>query len=90
MKFLAFGLISTVFAHTPQHLGESRTFSVKNRADQVIGTVKITQGHEGIVLRSKIGCLSNGGHGYHIHQKASCKSHTGFKSAGSHIGVQNG
>ena len=80
-------LISQTLAHTPKHLGESRTFTVKSQTHDNIGTVKITQGHEGIVIRSNIKCLTSGGHGFHIHQKATCLEATGFKSAGSHIGT---
>merc|ERR1711879_844976 len=86
-------LFSTLFfyknirAHQPKNLGESRVFDVNSINNSKIGTIKITQGHEGIVIRSNISCLSTGGHGFHIHQEASCTSMSGFKSAGSHIGV---
>ena len=76
-------------AHEPRNLGESRVFDVTSINNAKIGTIKITQGHEGIVIRSNISCLSTGGHGFHIHQTASCLHDTKFKSAKSHIGVKD-
>merc|ERR1711976_88021 len=66
-------------AHEPRNLGESRVFDVTSINNAKIGTIKITQGHEGIVIRSNISCLSTGGHGFHIHQTASCLHDTKFK-----------
>ena len=57
MKFITttlVSLLSFVSAHTPKNLGDSKNYNAINLNGDTIGDIKITQGHEGIVIRSNI------------------------------------
>merc|ERR1711970_33444 len=79
-------LIYGALAHTPQQLGQSETFDIINKAHDIIGSVKLTQGHEGILIGIEATGLPPGKHGLHIHEFGSCTGSSGFKSAGGHQG----
>lgn len=59
------------------------TTELKNSAGQAMGSVTLTQGPKGVVMRVEAKGLTPGWHGLHFHEKADC-SKSDFTSAGGH------
>ncbi|ACG77341.1 Cu/Zn superoxide dismutase [Phenylobacterium zucineum HLK1] len=62
---------------------DSVTTELKNSAGQAMGSVTLTQGPKGVVMRVEAKGLTPGWHGLHFHEKADC-SKSDFTSAGGH------
>ena len=58
---------------------------IVGKSGEVIGTLKLTQGTQGVVVNIKVSGLPAGYHGMHFHAVASCDHAGGFKSAKGHV-----
>lgn len=62
----------------------SRTVNMYNSDGDMIGTAKLNERPEGVLIKLKLEGLEPGFHGIHVHEFAKCKG-PAFKSAGSHV-----
>lgn len=62
--------------------GESAVAELRNQAGHVVGSVKLTQQGNDVVLKGKVRGLPAGEHAFHIHEKGQCEAP--FTSAGGH------
>lgn len=60
-------------------------FSIINNKGEKIGTIKLRQGTEGILINIKAKDLPPGYHGMHFHKVANCSDHEHFKMAEGHV-----
>ncbi len=65
--------------------GNSYETNIIGKSGENIGTLKITQGTEGVVIHIKAKNLPAGLHGMHFHTAAQCDHAGGFKSAKGHV-----
>ena len=58
----------------------------------VVGTLTLTQGPTGVLMRIEIGdgTLEEGWHGLHLHAVGDCSDVGEFKKSGSHVGMEAG
>ena len=61
-----------------------KTVSLINTEGAEIGTVKLTEGKDGVVLLLETDNMPQGVHSFHIHEAAACNL-SDFKSAGGHL-----
>ena len=71
----------------PLHAVAADSYEAKivGKSGEEIGTLKITQGTEGVVIHIKAENLPAGYHGMHFHAAAQCDHAGGFKSAKGHV-----
>lgn len=50
-----------------------------------IGTAKLMETPDGVVIRVEVNSLPPGEHAFHIHERGQCNPKDGFKSAGDHF-----
>lgn len=62
------------------------TANVIDNAAQEIGTIKVTEAPEGVLLNIDLENLPAGKHGFHIHRVGTCADNEEFKDSGGHIG----
>lgn len=58
---------------------------ILNNHGQIIGSLTLTQGTEGVVVRLKARMLPPGFHGMHFHEVGDCSDHHTFTKSGAHI-----
>ena len=51
-----------------------------------MGTVTIEQGPRGLIIQANVHGLSEGGHGFHIHETGACEPD--FTAAGGHLNLE--
>ncbi|NIR31852.1 MAG: superoxide dismutase family protein [Gammaproteobacteria bacterium] len=69
-------------AATPAYAVERARADVQDRFGQSAGTVRLTQGPYGVLLRAEFWNLSTGHHAFHVHAVGRCTPP--FRSAGGH------
>ena len=69
------------FAQTPQQA--AATFF--NPQGQEIGRATLTQTASGVLIDIDVSNISEGEHGFHIHETGACDAANAFKSAGGHF-----
>lgn len=86
IKSLTFGLIC-FFYLVANCVAEPKTVeaSIINNSNKEIGTVKVTQGTEGVLIYIKAKFLPPGQHGMHFHSVGNCSDLEAFKSAKGHV-----
>ena len=63
--------------------GRTASAVMRNPDGEAMGTVVLTQGPRGVLLQARIRGLSEGPHGFHIHETGACSP--GFSAAGDHF-----
>lgn len=63
------------------------TFTAADGAE--IGTAELTGVPAGLLIELDLNDLSEGWHGFHIHETGACDAEDGFKSAGGHFSVSD-
>ncbi len=71
--------------YVPQSVGATATANMVGPDGASMGTVTIEQGPRSVILRATVSGLTEGWHGFHIHQTGSCSPD--FKAAGSHLNL---
>lgn len=74
------GLTSVDHAHAAE--GGKAVF--KDAKGNQIGTARLIQTPNGVLIEAVLSNLPSGEHGFHIHQTGRCDAADGFKSAGGH------
>jgi Cu-Zn family superoxide dismutase len=69
------------FAQTSQQA----TATFFNPQGQIIGNATLTQTAGGVLIEIDVSNVSEGEHGFHIHETGACNAADGFKSAGGHF-----
>jgi Cu-Zn family superoxide dismutase len=89
MKQLLLATAVALIAIAPCHAQgtQSATASFVNGQGQEIGTAKLLQSSDGVLIEAEIRGLPPGEHAFHIHQKGACDPATNFNSAGGHFAV---
>ena len=64
-------------------VGITATAAIADADGQSLGTVTLTQGPQGVLVRADLERLPPGGHGFHIHSVGACAPD--FSAAGSHF-----
>ena len=70
-------------AYEPASVGATATARMKGADGAAMGTVTIEQGPHGLIIQADMHGLSEGGHGFHIHETGACEPD--FKAAGGHL-----
>src|SRR5947199_9041312 len=81
----AVALIGTMPCHAQGT--ETATATFINQQGQEVGTAKLLQGSNGVLIEAEIRGLTPGEHAFHIHQKGGCEPATKFDSAGGHFAL---
>ena len=79
-------------------LAPASAFAADATADMIglngnsMGTVTLTATDSGVLLNARIEGISEGPHGFHIHETGTCEPGEAFKTAGGHLaeGKQHG
>ena len=81
-----FFLVSFVLLSVAQaeRRGHKETKIINNQGKE-IGTLKLTEGTEGLLINIKVKDLSPGYHGMHFHKTGDCSDHKEFKNSGGHV-----
>ena len=89
MRQLLLATAVALIAMAPCHAQgtQSATASFINGQGQEIGTAKLLQSSDGVLIEAEIRGLSPGEHAFHIHQKGACDPATNFNSAGDHFAL---
>lgn len=66
---------------------QSATATFINAQGQDIGTAKLLQSSDGVLIEAEIRGIPPGEHAFHIHQKGACDRATNFNSAGAHFAL---
>lgn len=66
----------------PSDIGAKAVADIKDVDGSAMGTVTLTQGPHGVLVAADVTGLSEGGHGFHIHEVGSCSPD--FSAAGGH------
>jgi Cu-Zn family superoxide dismutase len=67
-------------------LGAGASGQFVDNQGQPIGTVKLTQGPQGVLINIELDSLAPGAKAIHIHQTGTCDDHAhGFKASGGHV-----
>ena len=69
--------------YKPDSVGATATARMKGADGAAMGTVTIEQGPHGLIIQADMHGLSEGGHGFHIHETGACEPD--FKAAGGHL-----
>ena len=69
--------------YKPVAIGATATARMKGPDGADMGTVTIEQGPHGLIIQANLQGLSEGGHGFHIHEFGSCEPD--FTAAGGHL-----
>ncbi len=69
--------------YKPESVGATATARMKGADGSDMGTVTIEQGPHGLIIMADLHGLSEGGHGFHIHETGACEPD--FKAAGGHL-----
>ncbi len=85
MKILYSILVSILLLPINAVAADSYETKIVGKSGEEIGTLKITQGTEGVVINIKAENLPAGFHGMHFHAAAQCDHAGGFKSAKGHV-----
>lgn len=87
-KILTIGLLALPFAIFAENIVIDA--DIINNSGKKIGTVKLTQGTEGIVVNIKAQGLPSGYHGMHFHAVGDCSDYDmGFKYSKGHVNPFN-
>ncbi len=78
-------MIGTLGAHAAT--GDNATGNLIDTDGKSVGTVKLTQMPAGVLIELTAEGLSDGEHGFHIHETGNCDPDTAFKSAGGHFAL---
>src|SRR5690625_6331752 len=62
----------------------AKTVDMYNTTGDMVGTAKLSEDPDGVVIELKLEGLTPGFHGVHIHEVAKCEG-PDFKSAGNHF-----
>ena len=68
-----------------ESVGATATARMKGADGSDMGTVTIEQGPRSLVIRARLQGLTEGGHGFHIHETGACEPD--FGAAGSHLNL---
>ncbi len=71
--------------YRPSSVGATATARMMGADGSDMGTVTIEQGPWSLVIRARLQGLTEGGHGFHIHETGSCEPD--FGAAGSHLNL---
>ena len=85
MKRLSAILFLFISFSTSAIAADSFEGEIIDKSGEVIGTLKLTQGSQGVVVNINVSGLPAGYHGMHFHAVASCDHAGGFKSAKGHV-----
>ncbi len=72
--------------YEPLAIGATATAQMKGTDGAEMGTVTIEQGPHGLIIQANLHGLSEGGHGFHIHEFGACEPD--FKAAGGHLNLE--
>ena len=79
----AFAALAACVSDTETDVGESATAAMKGADGADMGTVAFTQGPRGVLVSADVSGLSEGWHGFHVHESGSCEPD--FSAAGGHF-----
>jgi Cu-Zn family superoxide dismutase len=68
-------------------VAQTATASFINAEGKEVGTAKLTQTPNGVLIAFEVRGLTPGEHAFHIHEKGSCDPATKFASAGGHYAL---
>lgn len=87
-------LLATVFMaalpFTISQAAETASATLINIEGAEIGKAHLKQGPNGVLIHVKVGGLTPGKHGLHLHSHGVCEGHEGFKTAKGHVGKVKG
>ncbi len=72
--------------YKPVAVGATATARMKGADGADMGTVTIEQGPRGLIIQANVHGLSEGGHGFHIHENGACEPD--FTAAGGHLNLE--
>ena len=72
--------------YEPLAIGATATSQMKGADGTDMGTVTIEQGPHGLIIQANVHGLSEGGHGFHIHENGACEPD--FTAAGGHLNLE--
>ena len=87
-SFSSFGLVAVIFllaANSVAAENKSVETEMINNKGEKIGTLKLTQGTEGVLINLNVSGLTPGYHGMHFHAVGDCSDMEAFKSAAGHV-----
>ena len=85
-KFVTAALLALVLPLAPAFAETTASATLINKAGNEIGTAKLRQGPQGVLIHIKVSGLAPGKHGLHLHSHGECDPNTDFKSAKGHVG----
>ena len=85
MKYFYGVLFSILFLPAYSFAADSFETKIVGKSGEEIGSLKISQGTQGVVVNIKASNLPAGYHGMHFHAVADCDHAGGFKSAKGHV-----
>ena len=72
--------------YKPVAVGATATARMQGADGADMGTVTIEQGPRGLIIQANVHGLSEGGHGFHIHEHGACEPD--FTAAGGHLNLE--
>lgn len=72
--------------YEPVAVGATATARMQGVDGADMGTVTIEQGPRGLIIQANVHGLSEGGHGFHIHETGACEPD--FTAAGGHLNLE--
>ena len=72
--------------YEPLAIGATATARMRGADGTDMGMVTIEQGPQGLIIQANVHGLSEGGHGFHIHEVGACEPD--FKAAGGHLDLE--
>ena len=72
--------------YEPVAVGATATARMQGVDGADMGTVTIEQGPRGLIIQANVHGLSEGGHGFHIHETGTCEPD--FTAAGGHLNLE--
>lgn len=85
MKRFSFALLSMLLLPVSAYAADSFEAEIVSKSGDVIGSLQLRQGSQGVVINIKAENLPAGYHGMHFHAVAACDHEGGFKSAKGHV-----
>jgi len=86
MKTMLFATACVLSLAAPA-MAQTATASFLNVEGKEVGTAKLTQTPNGVLIAFEVRGLTPGEHAFHIHEKGNCDPATKFTSAGGHYAL---
>ena len=86
MKSLLFATACVLSLAAPA-MAQTATATFVNAEGKDVGTAKLTQTPNGVLIAFEVRGLTPGEHAFHIHEKGTCDPATKFASAGGHFAL---